>query len=47
MRMSEIQIQHLELDESSNSSSEESDRKLQGPIQVTLEDNVNRVVSMK
>ena len=43
--MSEIQIQHVELDDSDRD--EETNRKLPGPIQVIEEDNVNRHVSLK
>ena len=43
--MSEIQIQHTELDDSDRD--ENDNRKLPGSIEVIEEDMVNRVVSMK
>ena len=43
--MSEIQIQHIELDDSDRY--EEYSRKLPGPIEIIEDDNVNRVVSLK
>ena len=45
LRMSEIQIQHIELDDSDRD--ENSNRKLLGPIQVLEDNDVNRVVSLK
>ena len=43
--MSEIQIQHVELDDSDKD--EETDRNLHVPIKVIEEDHVNRHVSLK
>ena len=44
--MSEIQIQHVELNDS-ESSQEDSIRKHQGPIEVIEDETVNRLISLK